>query len=357
MNPGLGGLLKEARLVGELLAFAGDTLRKPPARAATTKPVMLIPGLMAGDTTLYPIAGRLRLAGYQVFFSGIWFNTDCPVKTMSRLERSLREASGSAGARVIVIGHSLGGIYARELARRFPLLVERAILLGSPLKDPLANSNHLLRVLAGILRLANRQCLVALGESCQACGLDLPGKAPKVPETIVYTKSDGVVNWRSCLESGSNVETVEVDSSHCGLSVSNEVWDLIIDRLEPHPARASSTHIRSTSDGRYRLLRFHPPAGTTTADPGLGVLKHPPVSRVEIADRLRCRVCGSDFAANPAGDRTLVLNPGGARRRFFFCGPCGDSISSRIQSNDARKRYLWYWAVPMKDERASDGAA
>jgi len=357
MGPGLGGLLREARVIRELLAFAGDTARRQAERIPHrgSKPVLLIPGFMAGDTSLYGIAGRLRMAGYRVFFPGIWFNAGCPVKTIGRLERVMRDAGRQTNAKVIIIGHSLGGIYARELARRFPLLVERAILLGSPLKDPVRNSNHLLRLGAAILRLGNHRCLTALGDPCGPCGLNLPGRSPKVPETIVYTKTDGIVDWRSCLESGPNVETVEVQSSHCGLAVSAPVCDLIIERLAQAPVRTVETP-GAGAELKYRLFRLRRRPGSP-AEAGGRIPARPAINRVEVADHLRCGICGSEFTADPAGDRTLVLNVSAARRPYYFCRECGDNITRRVQSNDARKRYAWYWAMPLNGAIASDGAA
>ncbi len=357
MGPGLAGLLRETRLIRELIAFAGDTARRRAEREphrGGSKPVLLIPGFMAGDTSLYGIARRLRMAGYRVCFPGIWFNTDCPVRTICRLERVLRDASRGANAKVIIIGHSLGGIYARELARRFPMLVERAILLGSPLKDPVRNSNHLLRLGAAILGLANPRCLTALGDPCAPCGLNLPGKLPKVPETIVYSKSDGIVDWRSCLESGSNVETVEVQSSHCGLAVSAQVCDLIIDRLAKAPVRAVET---LGSKLKYRLFRLRRRLGAVSPEPNERIARRPATNRVESADHLRCGICGSEFTADPAGDRTLVLHVSGSQRPYYFCSACGDNITRRVRSDDARKRYAWYWAMPLNDDIASSGAA
>ncbi len=357
MGPGLAGLLREARVIRELIAFAGDTARRSaesePRRGS--KPVLLIPGFMAGDTSLYGIAGRLRMAGYRVFFPGIWFNADCPVKTISRLELVLRDAGRRTNAKVIVIGHSLGGIYARELARRFPLLVERAILLGSPLRDPVRNSNHLLRLGAAILGLVNHRCLLALGDPCGPCGLNLPGRSPKVPETIVYTKTDGIVDWRSCLETGPNVETVEVQSSHCGLAVNAPVCDLIIERLANAPLRTVETP-GAGRDLKYRLFRLRRRPGVA-AESAERIARRPAINRVEAADRLRCGICGSGFTADPAGDRTLVLNVSGSQRPYYFCRECGDNITRRVQSNDARKRYAWYWAMPLGGAIASDGAA
>jgi triacylglycerol lipase len=99
-------------------------------RAGEAAKIMLIPGFMAGDASLYPLA--LRGMGQRVFFAGIWSNVDCPRQTMERLSRALEAAFDTDGRKLMLVGHSLGGIYARELTRRFPQMVERTILLGDP---------------------------------------------------------------------------------------------------------------------------------------------------------------------------------------------------------------------------------
>ena len=86
---------------------------------------------------------RLRSQGHQVFYAGIWMNADCPAKTLERLRKRIHEVSIQTGRKVAVIGHSLGGIYARELARMEPDLVEQVFLLGSPVKHALGKHHAL----------------------------------------------------------------------------------------------------------------------------------------------------------------------------------------------------------------------
>jgi triacylglycerol lipase len=251
-------LLREARFVGELATFASDTLLggRSSAPAQTPKSVMLIPGFMVGDATLYPLAGRLKLSGYPVFFAGIWCNAICPATTMRNLQRTLHRASRASGGRVVVIGHSLGGIYARELGRHVPDLVERVVLLGAPLKHAVENTALPVRALAAVMEIAHKNCLSSFGDPCPTCGVDLPASPPGVPETIIYTKSDGIVDWRSCVEEGENVEAIEVRSSHCGLSVSTEAWQVIADRLEQESS-GTRNHTRC-GDGKHSVFRCRP---------------------------------------------------------------------------------------------------
>ena len=74
------------------------------------------------------------------------------------------------------------------------------------------------------------------------------------------------------------------------------------------------------------------------------------VNRVEALLQAYCSACGRDFTPNPMGEKILVLSLGGdGGRTFLFCGTCGDNIMSRVESEDARKRYVWDWAVPLRD--------
>ena len=202
--PGFAELLSENRFFNEYLSFTlyGLFHRFLPNVRCRERAVMLIPGFLAGDLSPGPLAGRLRELGCRVFFSGLWCNVDCPIHTMPHLEKVLRKANHKTSGKVSIIGHSLGGIYARELAWKFPDLVECAILLGSPVKDPLESSNTFLRPL---FELAHRRCADEFAKSTGVRELDLTPGPPNVPETLIYSKTDGIVQWQNCIESGSTL--------------------------------------------------------------------------------------------------------------------------------------------------------
>jgi triacylglycerol lipase len=245
--PGFAALFGENRFFSEFLHFSlyGLFHRLLPNVRCRGRGVLLIPGFLAGDLSLGPLARRLRELGCRVFFSGIWCNVECPVHTMPRLETVLRKANYKTGGKVTLIGHSLGGIYARELARRLPDLVERVILLGSPVKDPFESSNAFL---GSLFELAHRQCTDQFTNSTGVGELDLTPGPPSVPETLIYSKTDGIVQWQNCIESGPKVEAIEVPSSHLGLPYSSEVFAIITARLsrcsEQEPLKPACGDIR-----------------------------------------------------------------------------------------------------------------
>lgn len=226
-------LFQEIRAFGELARFYFERWRvSPAANHHPGRTILLIPGFMAGDITLYPFAHWLRARGHHVFFSGSFANVDCPKRTVERLGRILEALAQGRDTRITVIGHSLGGIYARELARRFPHEVEQIILLGSPIHDPLHRSNPIVRALALLTRRAHEAARGCSGDLATVCGVNLHDPPPGVPETLIYSKRDGIVDWTSCVESGPEVDTVEVDSTHCALPYATETLRALVARLE-----------------------------------------------------------------------------------------------------------------------------
>ena len=232
-------LLREFRIVREVAAFAHNAWAWPVARPAENKrSILLIPGFLAGDATLYPFADWLRARGHQVYFSGILANANCPVRALERLGRILRDRAARSGGKMVVIGHSLGGIYARELARRFPELIDQVILLGSPVQDPHKHANPFIKMLALFtLRINETGCHCPPDRLSTVCGVHGGEPPPGVRETLIYSKSDGVVDWESCIEAGDDVEAFEVHSTHCGIPYNMDTLRIIRERIE-HGAEA-----------------------------------------------------------------------------------------------------------------------
>lgn len=234
-RPGAFDILGELRAPLEALAFPFRARRHPWPRCkkGEGKTVMLIPGFMAPDLSLTPMGRFCRWLGHHVEFGGIWQNARCPRATIEQLTARLQEISDRDGTQVVVIGQSLGGIYARELAWRDPKRIERVITLGSPINAPRESCHRAVRAVAdSMARLRGRRegCLT---ESC-SCGLEFaPRRTQNVPVTVVYSRTDGIVHWESCIDrSGSTqVEHVEVMGSHTGMAVNSDVFRIVADRL------------------------------------------------------------------------------------------------------------------------------
>ncbi|HEY6395798.1 MAG TPA: alpha/beta fold hydrolase [Candidatus Binataceae bacterium] len=247
-RPTLFDALGEFRVPLEATMFWLQALTYPWPRVSPSdsKVVMLIPGFMAGDVTLLPMANFCRWLGHTAVFGGIWSNSKCPRLTLDQLGTRLAEVSRKYHAPVVVIGQSLGGVYARQLARRFPDRVDQVISLGSPINNPRAAANLAVQAVARTIASIRGRAEGCLSESC-ACGLSLgDGKPDHVPATVVFSRSDGIVHWQSCIDrSGSPlVENVEVMCSHVGMGLNVDVYRIIAERL----ARPAGSDRRLTRD-------------------------------------------------------------------------------------------------------------
>jgi len=214
-------LLAEARAVYELAAFlwAFPWLRLLPA--GDGHPVMVFPGLAASDVSTVPLRTFLRDRGYAAHGWDLGRNLGLkPGLNEFKLER-LRELRRRHGRKVSLIGWSLGGIFARELAKRAPEDVRQVITLGSPVKGS-PRATHawwLYELLAG-------HSVYAAKSGAQ---LHLP---PPVPTTAIFSRSDGIVAWQCCVEDErTHTESVEVWASHCGLGHNPAALYVIADRL------------------------------------------------------------------------------------------------------------------------------
>jgi pimeloyl-ACP methyl ester carboxylesterase len=217
-------LWREARAPGELAALLRDPVFEgrdvPHGHGAT---VLLVPGYLAGDGSFTMMARWLRRIGYRPRRAGMVLNADCATATLDRLE-ARASALAAEGGRVAVIGQSRGGSLARLLALRRPDLVAAVVTLGSPALDelavhPLVRLN--LRVVASLGRLGVPGLLSAScldGDCCAATRkLSTGGFPPEVAWTALYSRSDGIVDWRACLAPEAHL--VEVDASHLGMGV------------------------------------------------------------------------------------------------------------------------------------------
>ncbi|MHB8380726.1 MAG: alpha/beta fold hydrolase [Candidatus Binataceae bacterium] len=205
----------------------------PRAVPGQGKTIMFIPGFMAGDITLAPMANFCRFLGHRSVMAGIWSNSSCPREVLELVGARIERVVERHGGPVVVIGHSLGGIYAREIGRRYPDAVERVITMGSPITRPRDAANRAVQAVASSMAALRGRAQGCLSENC-SCGLTISNLAPpRVPTTVIYSRTDGIVHWQSCLDLSRSpiVENIEVHCSHVGMAVSAEVYKIIAARL------------------------------------------------------------------------------------------------------------------------------
>ena len=196
------------------------------------RPVLLIPGFLAGDWTMRVMHAWLGRIGYTAHLSGILLNVHHSERMLSGLRRRVAAIGKQTESRVTLVGHSRGGLLAKVLAQRKPEDIEQVVALGSPLADwtDLAAITH---HAVGVVRTANE---LAYGRKLNVEGrftydLKLP---PAGPTTSIYTKADDVVNFRSCLRP--DIPAIPVWGTHNGLTVNPEVYR-VLGRLLARPRR------------------------------------------------------------------------------------------------------------------------
>ena len=240
MAPPVAPLWGELRYGGELArllaghALTGQALRRPRRDA---QPVLLIPGFMAGDSSLTIMRSWLRGRGHSVAMSGLRLNAGCAEEIVSRLQVKVREIAERREEPVVLIGQSRGGALARSLAVREADQVSALVMLGSPVSDPLAVSPRVLRTVKlmamlgdlGMRRVFSTSC--GEGGCCQDFWDVMEAPLPQHMEAIsIFSRSDGIVDWHACLDP--HARNIEVSSSHCGMSVHPSVYRVLEDMLE-----------------------------------------------------------------------------------------------------------------------------
>src|ERR1700681_3578086 len=196
------------------------------------RPVMLIPGFLSGDWSLTALSNWLERIGYKAHRSGILFNVQDSESLLAGLRHRLVKIEAAAGSRVSIVGHSRGGLLAKVLAQRRPQSVEQVITIGAPLAD-WTDLSLVMHHAVGVVKTANE---IAYGRKLNAEGrfshdLSLP---PVVPPTSIYTRSDDVVNFRSCIRP--DIPAISVWGTHNGMLVNPEVYRLL-GRMLARPRR------------------------------------------------------------------------------------------------------------------------
>jgi hypothetical protein len=193
--------------------------------------VLVLPGLLASDTSTLPLRGYLRWLGYDVRGWDLGRNRGPTEEVLAGLPRALLAHARRTGRPVSLVGWSLGGVYARELARRNAKHVRRVITLGSPfaLTDPRRQS----RVHGPYQRLSHLHA-----DAARLPSFEQRARPIGVPSTSVFSRLDGVVSWPTCLEPETERhQNVEVRCSHLGFGVDPATLWLIAHQLAVPPGQ------------------------------------------------------------------------------------------------------------------------
>ncbi|MFZ8997562.1 MAG: esterase/lipase family protein, partial [Ilumatobacteraceae bacterium] len=228
-------LASESRVMLELGATAAVAPWLRRLGAGDGHPVLVLPGFLAGDTSTAPMRNILRSQGYSVHRWHLGRNRGPTADVVAGLVDRLEHLHARHGEPVSVVGWSLGGIYARRLARSRPEMVRQVITMGSPYR-PLDDERPAVSAVYDRFR-------HPLAPSIDDLMPHVDPTPLSVPTTSIYSRTDGVVRWWQCIEpAGDRRENVEVRSSHTGLVVNPAVLVAVGDRLatppdEWHPLR------------------------------------------------------------------------------------------------------------------------
>jgi pimeloyl-ACP methyl ester carboxylesterase len=205
--------------------------------------VILIPGFLANDIYLMEMYAWLKRIGYRPYYSGIGMNADCPNLLISRrLNETMEQAVRETRRKVHLIGHSLGGIIARSVGGSRAEEVASVITLGAPFRGTAMHPRvkDLVDLVRGqILRDQEEKVLPDCYTSqCTCSFLDHLRRAfpSEVAETAIYTRTDGLVDWRYCMtENPAN--DFEVTGTHLGLAFNPAIYRIIAHRLADPTSR------------------------------------------------------------------------------------------------------------------------
>lgn len=185
-------------------------------------PVIVFPGFGGSDRSTKPLRGLLSSLGYQVHGWGLGSNVIFNDELEAEMVALVEEVAKQSDQKVSLVGWSLGGLYAREIAKICPESVRGVITMGSPISGRARHSNaqSLFQALNGEPSKHDRVRQHSLHE------------APPVPTTSVYSKTDGIVAWEGSVQkTGNQIDNIQVPASHLGFGVNPLVMVVLADRL------------------------------------------------------------------------------------------------------------------------------
>src|SRR4030081_3207056 len=213
----------EGRAISELGAFLGALPLLSLAPRADGRPVLVLPGLVASDTSTRPLRSFVKSRGYAVSGWRQGRNLGLRHGVQNAMVDLVQELNDTNGRKVSLVGWSLGGLYARQLAKMMPDRVRSVITLGSPFASgPKATNAWRVYEMASGRR---------ADEEDARFGGAVSGPPPG-PTTGIFSRTDGICAWQSCMEKPSaRSENIEVESSHCGMGHHPAVVYAVAERL------------------------------------------------------------------------------------------------------------------------------
>lgn len=194
--------------------------------------VLVFPGLAAPDFTTRPLRNFLAARGFETHGWDMGFNFGPREGVLEACIERLQELRVETGRKVSLVGWSLGGIYAREIAKLYPHDVRSVITLGTPFGgNPRATNAWRLYEVASGHKLDDPELLAHVKEP------------PPVPTTSIFSRTDGVVAWQCSYEKpGRRAENIEIIASHLGLGLHPAAWYALADRLAQPEGRWAPFH-------------------------------------------------------------------------------------------------------------------
>lgn len=215
------GLANEGLAVAQLARLVASAPRLATAPRGDGSSVIDMPGWKAPESSMAPIRAYLRWLGYDARTWGLGTNAGNPERDAALMAEHVLERSAQSGRPVALVGWSLGGVVAREVARSVPEAVSKVVTFGSPI---IGGPTHTFaaRTYSQVERHRIEQLIEATDRE----------NPLHVPVTAIFTRRDGVVNWRACIDRRTEgVRHIEVKSSHLGLGIDPDVWQAVAEAL------------------------------------------------------------------------------------------------------------------------------
>lgn len=215
-------LMLETRSVFEFSSFLSLRMLMRHFPKGDGHPVIVYPGFLGAEGSTKPMRGLLKDLGYKVYDWGMGRNVSFNAEREAEMHDRLRKIYDKHGKKVSLVGWSLGGVFAREIAKAHPEYVRQVISLGSPISGPryAARAKPLFEALNGKPTAETQERIKHLSE------------APPVPCSSIFSKTDGVVHWQGSIQNTSEQsENIEVPASHIGLGVNPLVMYVLAERL------------------------------------------------------------------------------------------------------------------------------